>query len=307
MAAHVAESSAKVHLLDGALGTELGRRGVETRGGLFSAAALLDERGRATLRAVHREYVDAGAQVITAATFRTNRRALAAAGLESRFPELARLAVREAREAAGTRARVAGSMAPLEDCYRPDLRPAPPQAAREHLEHAQALAGAGCDLLLVETVAAADEGLAAVAAAAATGLPVWVAAMAAPHGTMLDGSDLAAFFRRAVAAGATAAVVNCTPPDGVDLALGAAASAGVPFGAYAHLGEVDPAVPWGNAPVLDPAEYARRALRWIERGASIVGGCCGTGPAHIRALAEALVKIRDDTGGGVHPDGPPKK
>src|SRR5712671_3811569 len=168
MAAHVADSPAKVHLLDGALGTELGRRGVATRGALFSAAALLDERGRAALRELHRAYVEAGAGVITAATFRTSRRALAAAGLESRFPDLARLAVREAHEAAAGRARVAGSIAPLEDCYRPDLRPLPAQASREHLEHARALAEAGCDLLLVETVAAADEGLAAVAAAAAT-------------------------------------------------------------------------------------------------------------------------------------------
>src|SRR5207302_5786484 len=90
MAAHVADSPAKVHLLDGALGTELGRHGVATRGALFSAAALLDERGRAALREVHRGYVEAGAQVLTAATFRTSRRSLAAAGLEARFPELAR-------------------------------------------------------------------------------------------------------------------------------------------------------------------------------------------------------------------------
>src|SRR5437588_3290440 len=278
MAAHVADPPAKIHLLDGALGTELGRRGVDTRSGLFSTAALLDERGRAALREVQGEYLEAGAHVLTAATFRTNRRALAAAGLEARFPELAQLAVGEARAAAAGRALVAGSLAPVEDCYQPDLRPPPAQAAREHLEHARALAEAGCDLLLVETVAAADEGLAAVAAAVATGLPVWVAAMATPRGTLLDGGDLGEFFRRAVAGGASAALINCTPPDGVDLALPAAAASGVPFGAYAHLGEVDAAVPWGRAPDLSSEEYARRALRWVEQGASIVGGCCGTGP-----------------------------
>src|SRR5919109_2712445 len=129
MAAQLADSTREIHLLDGALGTELGRRGIETRGALFSAAALLDERGRAALREVHRAYVDAGAEIITAATFRTNRRALAAAGLEPRFPELAKLAVREAQDAVRGRARVAGSMAPLEDCYRPELRPPPAQAS----------------------------------------------------------------------------------------------------------------------------------------------------------------------------------
>jgi S-methylmethionine-dependent homocysteine/selenocysteine methylase len=292
MAAQLAESDRAVHLLDGALGTELARRGVETRGALFSAAALLDERGRQALRDVHRAYVEAGAGIITAGTFRTNRRSLAAAGLTARFPELARIAVREARSAAAGRARVAGSLAPLEDCYRPDLRPPPEQASIEHLEHARALAEAGCDLLLVETVAAADEGLAAVAAAAATGAPVWVAAMATPKGTMLDGSDLKEFFLRAADAGAEAVLVNCTPPDGVDLALSSAASAGVPFGAYAHLGAVDPAVPWGNAPDLTPEQYADRAARWIEQGATILGGCCGTTPAHIAALAARLRPAR---------------
>ncbi|HMC35870.1 MAG TPA: homocysteine S-methyltransferase family protein, partial [Myxococcales bacterium] len=102
-------------VLDGATGTELGRRGVDTRGALFSAAALLSEEGIAALRAVHAAYVQAGAQVITANTFRTNPRK---AG--GRWRELTRLAVRIARESG---AKVAGSIAPVEDCYRPDLRP----------------------------------------------------------------------------------------------------------------------------------------------------------------------------------------
>src|SRR5207248_6538413 len=157
-------------VLDGATGTELGRRGVETRSRLFSAAALLSEEGVATLRAVHADYVSAGAQVITANTFRTNPRKAGA-----RWRELTELAVRVARESG---ARVAGSMAPVEDCYRPDLRPSPDVALLEHRELAQALAAAGCDLLLVETVVAADEGLVAVRAAVETGLPVWVAALA---------------------------------------------------------------------------------------------------------------------------------
>src|SRR5690349_8204146 len=126
MGADLADAAAvghRVAILDGALGTELGRRGVDTRSRLFSAAALLDER----------------------------------------FPERAKLAVAEARAAIppGRKVHVAGSMAPLEDCYRPDLRPPPDVARREHEEHARELAGAGCDLLLVETVAASDEGLAA--------------------------------------------------------------------------------------------------------------------------------------------------
>src|SRR5436305_811549 len=83
---------------------------------------------------------------------------------------------------------------------------------------------------------------------------------------LLDESDVLEFFQRAKDAGADAVLVNCTPPDGVDQALPAAAAPGGLFGAYAHLGEVDPAVPWGRAPDLTPEQYADRAARWIERG-----------------------------------------
>jgi S-methylmethionine-dependent homocysteine/selenocysteine methylase len=272
-------------LLDGATGTELGRRGVPTRGALFSAAALLTEQGIAALRAVHADYVRCGAQVITANTFRTNPRK---AG--PRWRELTALAVRIARESGAT---VAGSMAPVEDCYRPDLRPPPDVGLREHRELARALAEDGCDLLLVETVAAADEGLAAVRAAAETGLPVWVAAMAMSDGSMRSGDDLGAFFRDARAAGARAALINCVPCDGVDAGLAAAASSGLPFGGYAHMGDVDPDAGWPATPVLPPGEYARRASAWISRGATLAGGCCGTTPEHIAALAR-LSPIRHD-------------
>lgn len=278
-------------LLDGGLGTELARRGVDARGPLFGAQALLEAEGRDLVRAVHRAYVAAGARVIAAATFRTARRAIARSGVAgATFPGLARVAVSVAREAAAGSARVAGSIAPLEDCYRPQLSPPRAEALREHGEHARALASSGCDLLLVETVCAAEEGLAAVEACAATGVETWVAAMAVAAApgrdpTLLDGSDLASFFRRAREAGARAALINCTPCDAIDAALPSVAAAGLPWGAYAHLGEVDPALPWPSPAQLSPDEYRARAQAWVARGASLVGGCCGTGPAHIAALA----------------------
>lgn len=272
-------------LIDGATGTELGRRGVDTRGRLFSAQALLSDHGLRQLRQVHLDYARAGAQLITANTFRTNPRK---AG--PRWRELTRLAVDAAREAGVA---VAGSIAPSEDCYLPELRPPPDLALREHAEFADELAAAGCDLILVETVAAADEGLAAVRAAVLTGLPVWVAAMGMQDGRMRDGSDLRAFFLDAAGLGAKAALLNCIPSEGVDLNLAAARDSGLPFGAYAHMGEVDAEAGWPATPLLTPEEYAGRARRWVERGATILGGCCGTTPAHIEALAR-ISPLRED-------------
>src|SRR5262249_58712149 len=103
------------------VGAELGGRGVTTRRPLFAAAALLDAGGRKVLLEIHRDYVRAGAQVVTANTFRTNQRASGA-----RWRELTGTAVKIARDSGAFS--VAGSIAPVEDCYRPDLRPPPPLA-----------------------------------------------------------------------------------------------------------------------------------------------------------------------------------
>ena len=272
-----------ITILDGGLGTELAGHGLDTETALWSTVALLDAPGRETLRRVHRDYLEAGADVLTANTFRTNRRALERGGVADRFVALVEAAVaaaRAARDDSGRAAvRIAGSMAPLEDCYRPDRAPPVEVARREHAEHAKALAGAGCDLLLVETANAVPEGLAAVEAALATGLPVWISAMPLPT------LDLVTLFARAVAAGASATLLNCAPADVIDAELPAAAYAGVGFGAYAHMGPIDPASGFPPAPVLAPTQYRARADAWVAHGATIIGGCCGTTPAHIAALA----------------------
>src|SRR5207248_200951 len=115
-------------ILDGATATELERAGVPARAPLWSAAALLTERQRGILRAVHRSHLLAGAEVVTANTFRCNMRAAEAAGLDRAGSAwLVHAAVGVAcaarAEVNGATRFVAGSIAPVEDCYRPDLVP----------------------------------------------------------------------------------------------------------------------------------------------------------------------------------------
>ena len=270
-------------VLDGAMGTELGRRGVDTRGKLFSAEALLDPQGRRLIAKIHQEHVEAGAQVVTANTFRTNPRKAGA-----QWRELTEAAVKLAQDAGVL---VAGSMAPVEDCYLPDL--SPPEAFEEHRQFAKALVEAGCDLLLVETVASAEEGLSAIMAAEDAGLPFWVSCMAMPDGTMRDGTSLASFARTVHHSKAAAMLINCTPSVGVDRALETLRESELPFGAYANMGDVDPNSGWPPTPILSPGEYAARVRSWLDRGATIAGGCCGTTPAHIAALAK-ISPIRHD-------------
>ncbi|MBM3984966.1 MAG: homocysteine S-methyltransferase family protein [Planctomycetes bacterium] len=266
-------------LLDGPLGTELERRGLALPAPAWSARAVFERPD--LLSAIHGDYAAAGADVHTAATFRTTARALRGTPWEGRWEEGVRRAVALCREAAQG-GRVAGSIAPLEDCFSPELTPDDASLRREHAQLATALAQAGCDLLLVETMPTRRELLAATGAAAATGLPIWAAATLGPSGDFFTPEELATLAREAQSAGASAFLVNCTPADRITAVLaGPVATAGVPPGLA--LGAYGNALFAGEA-AWPPGRYVAEARRWVAAGARIVGSCCGTGPDHTAAL-----------------------
>ncbi|HVP28307.1 MAG TPA: homocysteine S-methyltransferase family protein [Myxococcota bacterium] len=276
-------------LLDGALGTELERRGCACALPLWSAEALLS--APALVEAIHAEYVAAGCEVLTANTFRTQRRTLAKAALGERAEELSRLAVALARRAgsgAGRRVFVAGSAAPLEDCWHPERVPPEAELAREHAEHAAGLAAAGVDLVLVETMGTKREARAALAAARAAGLAACVSFTCGPGARLLSGEPLARALDELAPLGPCAVLVNCLPPRDVDACLPVLRSMGLPFGVKPNLGAPGdgPGAPRHDA--CAPDAYGALAVGWITAGARLVGGCCGTTPAHLRAVAERL-------------------
>jgi S-methylmethionine-dependent homocysteine/selenocysteine methylase len=273
-------------VLDGATGTELERRGAPCSLPLWSARALVEDP--ALVERIHRAYVEAGAEIVTANTFRTQRRTLARGGLGERAAELTALAVALARRALGDTGFVAGSMPTLEDCWRPDLVPDDDVLAREHAEHAAHLADAGADLLLVETLNTIREARAAVFAARATGLPVWVSFSCDARAQLLSGEPLAAALEAVAPLAPDLVGVNCLPPAHVATALPVLAASQRCFGVYANLGP--PVGDAGDARKHDepPEAFAAHALDWIAAGARVVGGCCGTRPAHIAAIVRAL-------------------
>jgi S-methylmethionine-dependent homocysteine/selenocysteine methylase len=275
-------------LLDGATGTELERRGVACDLPLWSARAIA--QAPEVLAAVHRDYVEAGVDALTANTFRTHARSLAAAGAAGRAREWTRLAVAGARGAArgsGRRVFVLGSAAPLEDCYRPDRVPPLPELEREHAAHADHLARAGVDAVIVETMNTAREAVAAARAARACGLEVIVSFVCQAGARLLSGETLAEALELVAPVGPAAVGVNCLPPRLVPACLPVLAATHLPFAVSANLGAPGTG---GDARSDDctPDELAARSAEWLQAGARLVGGCCGTRPEHVRALRRAI-------------------
>ena len=271
-------------ILDGAVGTELWGRGIDTAGALWSANAIRPGARGSRLDSPRlcggRGHGSHGGDVSNEAPVRGGE-----------LERLARRAVAIAREAVPEGHRIAGSIAPLEDCYRPDQAPTDSSLlVREHGELARALVDAGVDLLLAETFAAPHEAVAATEACVATGVETWVALTAGPRADLLTPAALAEAARRCVDAGARAVLVNCVPATKTLAYVEALARVGAPFGAYANAGDMEEGLGWVAAnEARGPAvRYAELARTWASAGATILGGCCGTGPTHIEALAQML-------------------
>ena len=283
--------SGRTLLLDSAMGTELERRGARTALPLWSARGLIESPE--LVLAIHRDDVAAGAEILTANTFRTHRRTLAKEGLEARSAELTRTAVvlaREAARGAGRRVFVAGSLSPLEDCYRPDLTPAGEALEREHATQAEALASAGVDLMLVETQNTVRELSAATRWAIETGLPVVASMVTDGQGHLLSGESIEEAAAALASLRLDAVAINCVAARRLesDLAILARAARGMPLAAYGNLGP--PAGEGDTVFTQDvaPEDYASLAREWIATGARIVGGCCGTTTAHTAVLRRML-------------------
>lgn len=296
-------------LLDGAIGTELTRRGVDTSLPLWSTRALLDAPD--VLREIHRDYVAAGAEILTANTFRTGRRTMRRCGLGDRAKELTRRAVEIAREAIAAAATapievrpgdpdtrfaapvsVAGSMSPLEDCYEPSAVPSARELEDEHGEMAALLGVSGVDVLLVETMNTVCEATTATSAARATGLPTIVGLVCGHDARLLSGESIEDAVDALEPLRPDAIAINCTPTPSITSSLRRLAdTTRLPMGAYGNIGYADADKGWVNTDAVEPDAYARYAREWLDLGVRVVGGCCGTTPAHIAALRTLIDRV----------------
>jgi S-methylmethionine-dependent homocysteine/selenocysteine methylase len=291
-------------ILDGALGTELERRGFPTTLPLWSAKALLEAPN--LVWEIHKDYVAAGADVLSACTFRTTPYTLAKVGLQHRAEELTHQAIRYARAATAESSNikhqtsnpilVAGSIAPMEDCYNPELAPASGILRTEHARFAKMLVDAGADLLLVETQNSAREAIIAAQAALATSLPVWVSLMPKSATEIFNGDPLAETAQRIHNLGAEVVLLNCARPAIIAGAFGVLATTlpGAAIGLYPNL--ISP-----SSASAGEGRDAGSFAAWLSRfapPASVLGGCCGTTPEHIAELVKLLTRRGGSMGAG---------
>jgi homocysteine S-methyltransferase len=292
---HAKLTAGELIVIDGAMGTELEARGVPMHGKAWSGGAALSHPE--VVRAIHKDYIAAGAEVIIANTFSSGRQVLEPAGLADAVADINRRAVQLARqardEAASGPVAVAGSIcewaAPegawadlgrLSDAYR---------------EQADLLAEAGVDLIALEMCSHPTRSRLAAQAALATGLPVWLGLSCKRDG---KAGFLAAFdhpqtpFDRLVdeLAGCGAGVMNVMhsaikdTPDGVAAVKRKWTG---PIGVYPESGHF--VMPhWQFVDIIAPDDLMLEARNWIASGVQIIGGCCGLGVPHIRALKAAF-------------------
>jgi homocysteine S-methyltransferase len=289
-----AMTTSQVTILDGAMGTELKARGAEVpdyRSSAWSAVALVRDPG--AVKQVHRDYIDAGAQVVTANNYAVVPRLLVRVGMEDRLEELTRTACRLARTARDESGRsdvqVAGSLPPLETTYRADLVPADGELGETYGRIARILGGE-VDLALAETLTTAREAVAAARAARFAGFRIWVSwNLALDAARLRGGESLTTAVRALDGLPVEAFLVNCVPTGHVLEALEELrAATDRPIGAYANSNTNalnQEALDACAGTILGPEAYADVAASWVAAGATLIGGCCDTNPAHIAALA----------------------
>lgn len=292
---------ARIILLDGGTGMELLHRSADKAPRHWSAEFLMSAPD--LVREVHLDYIRVGARVVTINAYSASFTRMAMVGAEDRVPWLQRracelaLAARDAAGPYGTGVAIAGCLPPLNGTYRPD-RVRDFEANRSEYLRIAELQAPHVDLFLCETMSTAEEAHAAASAAAAFGKPVWVGWTLADHRPRLRSGERIANAQVALAGlGIGAVLANCCPPEAISMAMAELVATGLPAGGYANgfTNIPETFLPGRTLAQLSarrdlgPEAYAAFAMRWVEAGATLVGGCCEVGPSHIAALRDALL------------------
>ena len=298
-------SAGRAVLLDGGIGTEVMRRGIRWRQhGIEDAPD--------TIRDIHRDYLNAGVDILTTHTFNLTKRnfinffrdgehmgLIGASGLPSKAVELCRSAVTLAKEALNESGKteivpLAASISPVMHLFRPDLSPSGNDCLTHHKECAEILSSCGVDLIFFEGMNNTREAQAALEAASEFDLPVWMSFVPDTDGNLLNGESLQSAANLARNQGAEAVLVTAGSIPMITKSLPNIIN-GSPSGAKAVIGRYSPPS-WKpdfyprfeNIEEVSPENYAQEAQSWLDQGVQIIGGSSGTTPEHIRSVREII-------------------
>ena len=290
-------------ILDGAMGSELIRWGMELPEHIWSAAANLTNPE--LVLKIHREYVDAGADYITANTFRTTPRAfgkldsLVAGSVEVNKKDAVLnsrnslfTAVELAKEAARNSVKVLGSIASLEDCYSPELFPGKNTAITEFRQLGGWLSDAGVDILLLETMNSIAEAEAGLIALQSFELPIWVSFVMKDDEHLLSGDLLLDALTLLQDHSVNTVLLNCNPLQRTEKAMILLTENWTgKWGIYPNLGIGEPS-PNGRITKYESMEkFTALMEKAIDLGASVVGACCGSTPEQISEISKIKIKL----------------
>jgi len=276
---------------DGAMGTMLYARGVFVN----RCFDELNLSNPALVRSVHEEYLDAGADIIETNTFGAHRFKLGPHGFDQQVRKINREGARVAREAAQGRGLVAGSIGPLGKPLEPLGNITFDEAVAAYQEQAEGLAEGGVDLFAIETIPALDQARAAVTAIrAVSALPITVSMTFTEEGTTFYGDKPEDVVRTLEDWDVTVVGANCSQgPQPMLETVQRMASVAKRLKLSAMPNAGAPAMVDGRYVYLCTPEYmASYARRFIAAGATVVGGCCGTTPAHIRNLVRSVRMVQ---------------
>lgn len=285
-------------LCDGAMGTMLYERGVY----IHRCYDELNLSQPGLIRAIHEEYLQAGAEIVETNTFGANRYRLERHGLQDKVREInlagakiARQATDQLRDKQAAQAYVAGAVGPLGVQIEPLGKIAFEEARTAFAEQIRALAeggpGIGVDLLVLETITSLSEVHQAILAAreAAPELPILAMMTIDEEGNTLDGSSPEAAAKKLTEWGADAVGCNCSvgPATILSAVERMRTATTLPLVAMPNAG-MPRAVDGRNIYLCSPEYMASFVRKFVQAGVRFVGGCCGTTPSHIRAMRSAL-------------------
>ena len=283
-------------IMDGAMGTELMRRGIELPLPLWSSMSNIDQFDQ--VMNIHKDYLDAGCDILTTNTFRTTPRTFIKAGYSQNESEIiseqcCNMAIEAAKHAVKKEnTLIAGSVAPLEDCYEPSHFPGKEIAKKEFRLIIDRIIRKGVDILLFETMGNYEEIESALQVSNHIDIQRWLSIVLKNKNSILDGTELQKVVELANKNKIDMVLINCTPVNiisgALDIFLGYRKGK---WGVYPNAGENMPTKDGEFVSKLDDESFCKAIQDYITLGASVVGSCCGSTPNTVRKISNMIKKL----------------